>query len=278
MYSRFGNPTVAMFEERMALIEGAPVARATATGMAAVTTALLCHLRQGDHVIASRAMFGGCRYRDRGRAAALRHHLDAWSTARNLEAWRQAVKAEHEGPVPRNAGEPDARNHRPSRRRRNRAQSGRAPDRRQRLRNAGASAPDGIRRRHRRLFRDQTHRRSGPLPRRRRSLCDEKFLADHLLPFIRNTGPSLSPFNAWVLIKALETLDLRVRAMCEHAAAIADALARERKVKRVVYPGRADHPQAALARAQMGLGGSLVTFEIDGGKAGRIPLCQRAQT
>jgi O-succinylhomoserine sulfhydrylase len=97
-------------------------------------------------------------------------------------------------------------------------------------------------------------------------LSDEKFLLEHLLPFIRNTGPSISPFNAWVLIKALETLDLRVRAMCEHAAAVADALARESKVKRVVYPGRPDHPQAALARAQMGLGGSLVTFEIDGGK------------
>jgi O-succinylhomoserine sulfhydrylase len=98
-------------------------------------------------------------------------------------------------------------------------------------------------------------------------LCDKKFLTDHLLTFIRNTGPSLSPFNAWVLLKSLETLDLRVRAMCEHAAAVADVLAREPKVKRVIFPGRPDHPQAALARAQMGLGGSLVTFEIDGGKA-----------
>ena len=97
-------------------------------------------------------------------------------------------------------------------------------------------------------------------------LCDKKFLTDHLLSFIRNTGPSLSPFNAWVLLKSLETLDLRVRAMCEHAAAVADVLAREPKVKRVIYPGRPDHPQAALARAQMGLGGSLVTFVIDGGK------------
>ena len=108
-------------------------------------------------------------------------------------------------------------------------------------------------------------------------LCDEKFLADHLLSFIRNTGPSLSPFNAWVLIKALETLDLRVRAMCEHAAAVADALAREPKVTRVLYPGRPDHPQAALARAQMGLGGSLVTFEIDGGKAAAFRFANALQ-
>jgi O-succinylhomoserine sulfhydrylase len=103
-------------------------------------------------------------------------------------------------------------------------------------------------------------------------LCDKKFLTDHLLTFIRNTGPSLSPFNAWVLLKSLETLDLRVRAMCEHAAAVADALAREPNVKRVIYPGRPDHPQAALARTQMGLGGSLVTFVIDGGKAEAFKL------
>jgi O-succinylhomoserine sulfhydrylase len=83
---------------------------------------------------------------------------------------------------------------------------------------------------------------------------------------MRNTGPSISPFNAWVMTKALETLDLRVRAMCEHAAAVADALGREKLVARVIYPGRADHPQAALARAQMSLGGTLVTFELDGGK------------
>ncbi|MFN9543267.1 MAG: PLP-dependent transferase, partial [Alphaproteobacteria bacterium] len=97
-------------------------------------------------------------------------------------------------------------------------------------------------------------------------LCDRKFLEDHLQSFMRNTGPTLSPFNAWVMTKALETLDLRVRAMCEHAAAVADALARLPKVARVLYPGRADHPQAALARAQMTLGGSLVSFHLDGGK------------
>ena len=94
----------------------------------------------------------------------------------------------------------------------------------------------------------------------------KKFLDDHLQTFMRNTGPSISPFNAWVMTKALETLDLRVRAMCEHAAAVADSIARLPKVTRVIYPGRADHPQAALARAQMSLGGSLVSFHLDGGK------------
>jgi O-succinylhomoserine sulfhydrylase len=82
----------------------------------------------------------------------------------------------------------------------------------------------------------------------------------------------MSPFNAWVLVKALESLDLRVRAMCEHAAAIADMLAREKNVTRVIYPGRPDHPQHALARAQMGLGGSIVTFEVAGGKKGAFSV------
>lgn len=265
MYSRFGNPTVAMFEERMALIEGAPVARATATGMAAVTASMLCHLRQGDHVIASRAMFGGCRY-------VIEDVLPRYGIAStlvdgtNTEAWRAAVRPSTKVLFLETPANPtleiiDLKAV---------AQIAHKAGARlivdnvfatpvlQRPMEYGAdivvySATKHI---------DGQGRCLGGV-----ILSDEKFLADHLLPFIRNTGPSLSPFNAWVLIKALETLDLRVRAMCEHAAAIADVLARERRVKRVVYPGRPDHPQAALARAQMGLGGSLVTFEIDGGKA-----------
>jgi O-succinylhomoserine sulfhydrylase len=264
MYSRFGNPTVAMFEERMALIEGAPVARATATGMAAVTTALLCHLRQGDHVIASRAMFGGCRY-------VIEDVLPRYGIAStlvdgtDLDAWRQAAKPNTKAlfletpanptleiidlravaDIAHNAGA------------RLIVDNVFATPVLQRPMEYGAdivvySATKHI---------DGQGRCLGGV-----ILCDEKFLADHLLSFIRNTGPSLSPFNAWVLVKSLETLDLRVRAMCEHASAVADALAREKKVKRVIYPGRADHPQSALARKQMGLGGSLVTFDIDGGK------------
>jgi O-succinylhomoserine sulfhydrylase len=263
-YSRFGNPTVAMFEERMALIEGAPVARATATGMAAVSTALLCHLRQGDHVVASRAMFGGCRF-------VIEDILPRYGIAStlvdgtDLEAWRRAItpttkvlfletpanptlevidlKAVAE--IARKAGA------------RLIVDNVFATPVLQRPMEYGAdivvySATKHI---------DGQGRCLGGV-----ILCDEKFLSEHLLSFIRNAGPTLSPFNAWVLVKALETLDLRVRAMCEHAAAIADVLARERKVRRVIYPGRPDHPQAALARAQMGLGGSLVTFELDGGK------------
>lgn len=265
MYSRFGNPTVAMFEERMALIEGAPVARATATGMAAVTTALLCHLRQGDHVVAARAMFGGCRF-------VIEDVLPRYGITStlvdgtNLDAWRRASKPNTkvfflETPANPTLEVIDLKAvaeiaHKAGARLI--VDNVFATPVLQRPMEYGAdivvySATKHI---------DGQGRCLGGV-----ILSDEKFLAEHLLPFIRNTGPTISPFNAWVLLKSLETLDLRVRAMCEHAAAVADALARERKVKRVVYPGRPDHPQAALARAQMGLGGSLVTFEVDGGKA-----------
>ena len=263
-YSRFANPTVSMFEDRMALIEGAPVARATATGMAAVTTAMLCHLRQGDHVVAARAMFGGCRY-------VIEDVLPRFGITStlvdgcNIDAWKHAVKPNTkvlflETPanptleiidlravavVAHSAGA------------RLIVDNVFATPILQRPMEFGAdivvySATKHI---------DGQGRCLGGV-----ILCDKKFLDDHLQTFMRNTGPSISPFNAWVMIKSLETLDLRVRAMCEHAAAVADALARGPKVTRVIYPGRADHPQAALARAQMSLGGSLITFCLDGGK------------
>lgn len=263
-YSRFGNPTVAMFEERMALIEGAPVARATATGMAAVTTAMLCHLRQGDHVVAARAMFGGCRYVVEdvlpryGITSTLVDGVD-------LGAWQAAVRPNTKVLFLETPANPtleiiDMRGvaeiaHKVGARLV--VDNVFATPVLQRPMEFGAdivvySATKHI---------DGQGRCLGGV-----ILCDKKFLDDHLQTFIRNTGPSISPFNAWVMTKALETLDLRVRAMCEHAAAVADALARMPKVKRVLYPGRADHPQAALARAQMSLGGSLVSFHLDGGK------------
>ena len=97
-------------------------------------------------------------------------------------------------------------------------------------------------------------------------LCQEDFLKDHLQTFFRNTGPSISPFNAWVHLKSLETLDLRMRAHCEAATAVADFLSTQKKVTRVLYPFRPDHPQHNLARAQMDGGGGVVAFEVAGGK------------
>ena len=273
VYSRFGNPTVAAFEERMALIEGAPVARATATGMAAVTAALLCHLKQGDHVVAARAMFGGCRY-------VIEDVLPRFGIAstlidgRSLDAWRAAMRPNTKVLFLETPANPtleiiDLRAvaeiaHRGSARLV--VDNVFATPILQRPMEYGADIVVYSATKH---IDGQGRCLGGAI------LCDEKFLKDHLQVFLRNTGPSLSPFNAWVLVKALETLDLRVRAMCEHAAAIADILAREKRITRVIYPGRPDHPQHALARTQMGLGGSIVTFEVAGGKAAAFDLARR---
>jgi O-succinylhomoserine sulfhydrylase len=263
-YSRFANPTVAMFEERIAMIEGAPVARATATGMAAVTTAMLCHLRQGDHVVAARAMFGGCRYVVED--VLPRYGIESTLVdGVSLDAWAAAIRPNTrvlflETPANPTLEVIDLKGvaaiaHKAGARLI--VDNVFATPILQRPMEFGAdiviySATKHI---------DGQGRCLGGV-----ILCDRKFLEDHLQTFMRNTGPSLSPFNAWVMTKALETLDLRVRAMCEHAAAVADALARLPKVARVLYPGRADHPQAELARRQMTLGGSLVSFHLDGGK------------
>ncbi|MEX0589828.1 MAG: PLP-dependent transferase, partial [Xanthobacteraceae bacterium] len=104
-------------------------------------------------------------------------------------------------------------------------------------------------------------------------LSTEQFIMDHLHNFMRQTGPSLSPFNAWVLLKGLETLAVRVERMQANAAKVADQLAADKHIKKVLYPGRADHPQAALAKRQMKGGGTLVSFEVEGGKAGAFRFC-----
>jgi O-succinylhomoserine sulfhydrylase len=103
-------------------------------------------------------------------------------------------------------------------------------------------------------------------------LADEKFIADHVHNFLRQTGPSLSPFNAWVLLKGLETLDVRVERQTATAALLADRIAAHPKVTRVFYPGRDDHPQAEVARRQMTGGSNLVSFEVEGGRAGAFKV------
>lgn len=265
IYSRFGNPTVGMFEERMALLEGAPVARATATGLAAVTAALLCYLNAGDHVVAARAMFGGCRY-------IVEEVLPRFGieitlvNGNDLDAWRKAVKRNTkvlflETPtnpalditdiagVAETAHKAGARLF---------VDNVFATPILQRPFEFGADVVIYSATKH---IDGQGRCLGGVI------LCDEEFLTKHLQIFLRNTGPSLSPFNAWVLLKSLETLELRVNEMCRNAATVADALAREKHVTRVLYPFRDDHPQNALARKQMTMGGSVVSFDVAGAKA-----------
>ena len=265
LYSRFSNPNVAMFERRMIELEGAEAARATATGMAAVTTAILAPLKAGDHVVAAKAMFGSCRYVVEdllpryGISSTLVDGLD-------LDQWQQGDAAEHPKLLSGEPDQSDARRARYRRDRRDRPSGRRAADRRQRVCDADLAEPaalgaDVVVYSATKHIDGQGRCLGGII------LASEAFIAEHIHTFMRQTGPSMSPFNAWVLLKGLETLAVRVRAQTETAAAIADALAQHPKISRLIYPGRADHPQAAVVKKQMRAGSTLVGFEVKGGKA-----------
>src|SRR6185437_11853746 len=248
IYSRFANPTVSMFERRMALLEGAEAARATASGMAAVTAALMGQLRAGDHIVAARALFGSCLY-------VVEDLLPRFGVAStivdgaDLDAWRAAIRpntktAFLESPTNPTLELVDI--------------AGVAGI----VHEAGAT-----------LVVDNVF--ATPLfqhPLKLGADCvvysATKHIADHIHNFLRQTGPCLSPFNAWTLLKSLETLPVRVAAQTRSAGKIADFLSRRPEVRRVLYPGRADHPQAALAKRQMEGGGTMVAVEVEGGKAG----------
>src|ERR1700759_1516534 len=265
LYSRFSNPTVAMFERRMIELEGAEAARATATGMAAVTTAVLAPLKAGDHVVASKAMFGSCRYVVEdllpryGITSTLVDGLD-------LDQWREAIRPNTKTCFLESPTNPtlDVLNIGAIAEIAHQGGAGLIVDNVfatpiwQSPLSLGAdvvvySATKHI---------DGQGRCLGGI-----ILSSEAFIAEHIHNFMRQTGPSMSPFNAWVLLKGLETLAVRVRAQTETAAGVAEALAKHPKISRLIYPGRADHPQAATVKKQMRAGSTLVGFEIKGGKA-----------
>jgi O-succinylhomoserine sulfhydrylase len=265
LYSRFSNPTVGMFEQRMADLEGAEAARATATGMAAVTTAILAPLRTGDHVVAAKALFGSCRYVVEdllpryGIESTLVDGLD-------LDQWRNAMRPNTrscflESPTNPTLDVMDISAI---------AAIAHAGGARLIVDNVFATpiwqsplalGADVVVYSATKHIDGQGRCLGGVI------LSSRDFIQEHIHTFLRQTGPSMSPFNAWVLLKGLETLSLRVKAQTESAAAIADALAAHPKVSRLIYPGRADHPQAATVKKQMRGGSTLVGFEVKGGKA-----------
>jgi O-succinylhomoserine sulfhydrylase len=264
-YTRFGNPTVTAFERRLALLEGAEDCRATATGMAAVNAAMLSHLRAGDRVVASRALFGSCHWIVSTllpRLGISYVFVDAW----DLEGWREALSEPTQLVLIESPSNPmleivDLQ-----------AVSDLAHEAGaivvvdnvfatpllQRPLEFGADVVVYSATKH---IDGQGRVLGGAV------LGRKKWIEETLQPFVRNTGPALSPFNAWTLLKGLETLSLRVEAACARAAALADYLAGHPQVARVWYPSRADHPQHALAMRQMRAGGTLVAFELAGGKA-----------
>jgi O-succinylhomoserine sulfhydrylase len=264
-YSRFSNPTVTMFEERMAALEGAEVARATATGMAAVTAALLCQLSAGDHVVAAKALFGSCLYIVEDLCP--RFGIEATLVdGRDLNAWTDAIRPNTKALFLESPTNPTLEVYDIEAIARIAHKAGArlvvdnvfATPVFQSPLKLGAdvvvySATKHI---------DGQGRCLGGVV-----LCSEDFLTKYLQVFIRQTGPSISPFNAWILLKSLETMHLRVEKQSANAARIADALANHPAVIRLIYPGRADHPQADIVARQMTGGSNLIAFEVKGGKA-----------
>jgi O-succinylhomoserine sulfhydrylase len=269
-YSRYASPTVTMFEEKMAALEGSPVAQATATGMAAVASALLSAVKAGDHVVAAKAMFGSCLHvvTDILPRFGVTHTL---VDGGDVAAWQAAVKPNTrilflETPSNPTLSIVDLKAV---------ARIADAAGAYMLVDNAFASP--ALQRPMEFGAHIVVHSSTKYIDGQGRALggvvcCTEDFLLKHLQPWIRNTGPSISPFNAWLHLKSLETLDLRMKQHCENAAKVADFLAGQRKVSRVLYPFRADHPQHNLARAQMEAGGGIVAFEIEGGKQAAFNL------
>jgi O-succinylhomoserine sulfhydrylase len=263
-YSRFANPTISMLEERLCLIEGAEACRTTATGMAAVNAALLAHLKAGDRVVASRALFGSCHWIVSTLLPKFGIATEFVDCA-DLAQWRAALSRPTQLVLLETPSNPmlelvDLR-----------AVADLAhaagaivvvdnvfatPLLQQPLR-FGADVVVYSCTKH---IDGQGRVLGGAV------LGNRKWVTETLQPVIRNTGPAMSPFNAWVLLKGLETLSLRVHEACRMAAALADFLAARPEVTRVWFPTRADHPQQALAAKQMTAGGTVVTFELAGGK------------
>ena len=262
-YSRLQNPTVAMLEERIALMEGAEACRAQASGMAAMTAALLCQLSAGDHLVAARAAFGSCRWLVD--SLCPRFGIEATVIdSRDNAAWEKAIRPNtkvffFETPanptmdivdlgfvceLAREEGIVTV------------VDNAFATPVLQRPLEWGA---DVVAYSATKMMDGQGRVLAG-------AVCGSaEFINDKLLPFQRNTGPNLSPFNAWVVLKGLETLDLRIRRQSESAVRLGQFI--EKRVPRVLHPGLPSHPQHNLARRQMEAMGPIFAFEVDGGRA-----------
>jgi O-succinylhomoserine sulfhydrylase len=266
LYSRFSNPTVNMFEQRMAALEGAESARATASGMAAVTAALMGQVRAGDHVVAAKALFGGCRW-------VVEDWLPRFGVTStlvdggDLAQWRNAVRDNTkvfflESPTNPTLEVYDIAEI---------AKIAHAAGAKLTVDNVFATplwqsplalGADCVVYSATKHIDGQGRCLGGVI------LGSEQFIQDNIHNVLRQSGPAMSPFNAWVMLKGLETLALRVQKQTENAAAVSVALDGQPKISRLVYPGRPDHPQADIVRKQMRAGSTMIAFEVKGGKAG----------
>ncbi|UXN61245.1 O-succinylhomoserine sulfhydrylase [Phyllobacterium zundukense] len=264
IYSRYANPTTDMFEKRMCALEGAEDARATASGMAAVAAAIICQVKAGDHVLAARAMFGSCRYIIE--TLLPRYGVDfTLIDGSKIENWQNAIRPNTkvlflESPTNPTLEVIDIAAV---------AQVANSVGAKLIVDNVFATP----------LFQkplelgahivvysttkhiDGQGRCLGGV-----ILSDKQWVDENLHEYFRHTGPGLSPFNSWVMLKGLETLTVRVRQQTESAAKIADFLADHPAISKVIYPGRADHPQADIIAKQMSGGSTLIAFEVKGAK------------
>jgi O-succinylhomoserine sulfhydrylase len=260
IYQRFGNPTTQIFEDRLALLEGAESCRATASGMAAVHVALTGLLKAGDHLVAGRALFGSCRWivsEWLPRFGVETTYVDAT----DLSAWKNAVRPNTKAFLVESPANPllevtaiGAV-----------AEIAHAAGAKLVVDNVFATpifqkplalGADLVVYSATKHIDGQGRVLGGAI------LGPEPLMTDAYKDILRHTGPALSPFNAWVLLKGLETLELRVRRQTDNAARVADVIAAHRKTVRTIYCGRPDHPQAALIANQMSGGGNVIAFDL----------------
>lgn len=271
VYSRYANPTVRMFEERMCALEGAEDARATASGMAAVSTAMLAALSAGDHVVAAKALFGSCRYI----VEAFLPRFGVQATlvdGRDVSAWKAAIRPNTkvlflETPTNPTLEVVDIQ-----------AVAALAQSIGAKLivdnvfatplwQKPLALGADVVIYSATKHIDGQGRCLGGVI------LSDAAWIEEQVAPLMKHCGPAMSPFNAWVLLKGLETLPVRVARQTETAGTLATALKGHPAVAKVIYPGHPDHPQADVIARQMEAGSTMIAFDLKGGQEAAFALC-----
>ncbi len=275
VYGRYGNPTVEMFEERLRLLEGAEACYGTASGMAAVWGALSSHLEAGDHIVAAKALFGSC-YQIVTNILPRFGITSTLVDGTDLKAWREAVTPQTRCFFMETPSNPtleiiDIKAVADIAHQSNSIlviDNVFATPVLQKPMEFGADIVVYSGTKH---IDGQGRVLGGAI------LSSDEFKEDKLKPMLRHTGPSLSPFNAWVMLKGLETIKLRVEAQSKASLEIATALETMSGVSGVLYPGLPSHPQASLCKKQMAAGGTLVTMEIIGGKQAAFDLMRKLE-
>lgn len=276
IYSRYGNPTVSMFEERMCEMEGAEDARAMASGMAAVHAAIACQAKAGDHIVAAKALFGSCRWV----VETLMPQYGVEFTlvdGKDMNAWKEAVQPNTtifflESPTNPTLELVDIQAVADLAHENNAVlivDNVFATPMYQRPMKLGADIVMYSTTKHI----DGQGRCLGGI-----ILSSEEWITENLHEFFRHTGPSMSPFNAWNFLKGLETLPVRVTQQTSSAGKIAQLLLNQKQVSRMIYPGHESHPQAEIAKKQMTGGSTMVSFEVNGGKASAFKFINALET